>query len=48
MDLTEGILLGLILVLVLENMNRINSVLNITEKIKAELDYIRDKQNNSY
>jgi hypothetical protein len=47
MDLTEAIVLGLILVLVLENMNRINAVLNLSETIKAELDYIRDKEDRS-
>ena len=47
MELTEAIVLGLILVLVLENMNRINAVLNLSETIKAELDYIRDKEDRS-
>ena len=44
MSVTEGILFGLLLVLVLEVMNRVNAVLNITETIKAELDYIRDRE----
>jgi hypothetical protein len=47
MDLAEAIVLGLILVLTIENMNRINAVLNLSETIKAELDYIRDKENRS-
>ena len=47
MELIEAIVLGLILVLVLENMNRINAVLNLSETIKAELDYIRDKADRS-
>lgn len=44
MSVTEGILLGILLGLILEVMNRVNAVLNITETIKAELDYIRDRE----
>ena len=44
MELTEAIVLGLILVLVFKNMNKINAVLNLSETIKAELDYIRDRE----